>query len=197
MPVDDVYRLTQSLTGWMIPLVLADALPEWSKTLVLDMLLWKWFALVLLFALALGAVIVVVRWVRRRPWDGSLRSYLRHLSTPLAILALTPLLWSFATYQINVTGSAAQVPFYPLEVAFGVAVVWVVWLTASGIAEAVIASPSIGSQSLDAHLIRLAARSIGILATLVLFFRVATDVGVPVYGLVAGAGVGGLPWRWR
>jgi MscS family membrane protein len=45
---------------------------------------------------------------------------------------------------------------------------------------------------LDAHLIRLAARFVGIIAALALIFRVAYQVGVPVYGLVAGAGVGGL-----
>jgi hypothetical protein len=32
----------------------------------------------------------------------------------------------------------------------------------------------------DAHLIRLAARSIGILAALVLLIRAASEVGVPV-----------------
>jgi MscS family membrane protein len=96
------------------------------------------------------------------------------------------------TYQINVTGSAAEASFYLIEVAFGVAVVWVVWLTASRIAEAIIASPQISYQSLDAHLIRLAARSVGILATLTLMFRIGNDVGIPVYGLVAGAGVGGI-----
>jgi MscS family membrane protein len=71
-------------------------------------------------------------------------------------------------------------------------VIWIVWLTASWIAQAIIASPRVGSGSVDAHLIRLAARSVGILATLVLLIRAANDVGVPVYGIVAGAGVSGL-----
>ncbi len=52
--------------------------------------------------------------------------------------------------------------------------------------------PRISSKGLDAHLIRLAARSIGFGAVVVLLFRVAHAVGIPVYGLVAGAGVGGL-----
>ena len=71
-----------------------------------------------------GAAIVVFRWMRRRPWDRSLQSYLRHLTMPLTILALTPLVWSLAAFQINVTCSPAQIPFYPLEVACGVAVAW-------------------------------------------------------------------------
>jgi MscS family membrane protein len=72
------------------------------------------------------------------------------------------------------------------------AFVWIVWLTANWIADAIIHSPKINPESLDAHLIRLAARFVGIIAALMLIFRVANQVGVPVYGLVAGAGVGGL-----
>lgn len=43
-----------------------------------------------------------------------------------------------------------------------------------------------------ANLVRLVARSVGILAVLVLLFCIANDAGIPVYGLVAGAGIGGL-----
>ena len=67
-----------------------------------------------------------------------------------------------------------------------------IWLTASWIAEAVIASPLVSPKSLDANMIRLAGRVTGILAALVLLFRLAHAVGIPVYGLVAGAGVGGI-----
>jgi len=192
MPIKNMYRYTLFLTGWMIPLAWVEALPDWANTPVLGQFLWKWFALLLLFGLAFGAVITVFRWVRRRPWDGSLRSYLRRLSTPVAILVLVPLLRYLSRYQINVSGTAAEVPDYLIEVAYDIAVVWIVWLTVSWIAEAIIASPRVSAKSLDAHLIRLAARSAGILAVFVLLFRVAHDVGIPVYGLIASAGVGGL-----
>ena len=137
-------------------------------------------------------MIAVFRWARRSPWDGSLRSYLRRLSTPLAILVLVPLLRYLSRYQINTTGPVADAPDYLMEVADDVAVVWIVWLTVSWIAQAMIALPRISARSLDAHLIHLAARSAGILAVVVLLFRLAHDIGIPVYGLVAGAGVGGL-----
>jgi small-conductance mechanosensitive channel len=38
----------------------------------------------------------------------------------------------------------------------------------------------------------LAARAAGTLTILVLIFRVGNDLGTPLYGLIAGAGVGGL-----
>ncbi len=157
----------------MIPLAWVEALPDWANTLVLGQDLWKWIALLLLFGLALGAVIMVFRWGRRRPWDGSFRSYLRRMSTPLALLVLAPLLRLLAHQQINVSGAAAAVPDYVVEVACGVAVVWLIWLTASWVAEAILASPRIMPDSLDADLIRLTTRSIDFVAILAFLFRIA------------------------
>ncbi len=94
--------------------------------------------------------------------------------------------------QTSDTASAVALRGYLSEVAKGIALVWVVWLVANGIGANIISSPRINPRSLEANLIRLAARFIGILATLALFFRLVNDLGVPVYGLVAGAGVGGV-----
>jgi MscS family membrane protein len=192
MPSDSIIRTNQLMTGWMIPLAWIEALPGWANTPVLGQVLWKWFAVVLLLGLALAAVILGLRWARRRDWDGSLGVFVRRLSVPLGVLVLALLLRYFFQRQLNLTGAAAGVPDYLIEVAYGIAVVWLVWLTVSWVAEAVIASPRISANSLDAHLIRLTARSVGILVILVLLFRVAGEIGIPVYGLVAGAGVGGL-----
>jgi len=192
MALDEPLQAAQRLTGWMIPIAWVEALPDWANIPILDLLLWKWFALLLLFVLVLGVVIAVLRWSRRGPWDGSLRSYMRRLSAPLLVLILAPIMRYLVRDQVNVTGSAAEVPEYIIGVASAVAVIWAVWLTVSWVAQAIIASPRVGAGSVDAHLIRLAARSIGILAALVLLIRAANEVGVPVYGIVAGAGVSGL-----
>jgi len=192
MPSDDLIRTNQQLTGWMIPMAWVEILPDWAKTPLLGQVLWKWFAVLLLSGLALAAIILVFRWARRRDWGGSLSAYVRRLSVPLVTLALALLLRYLFQSQINLTGTAANVPDYIIEVAYGIAVVWLIWLTASWIAEAIIASPRIHPESLDANILRLAARAVGITVTLVLAFRAAHYVGIPVYGLVAGAGVGGL-----
>ena len=192
MPSDNLVLTDQLLTGWMIPMVWVEVLPGWAKTPVLGQVVWKWFALLLLFGLALGAVIALFRWAGRGDRDGSLGAYVRRLCVPLGALILAAPLRYFFQNQVNLTGAAAGVPDYLIEVTYGVAVVWLIWLTASWIAEAIIASPRISAESLDANLLRLAARAVGTVATLVLAFEVAHRVGIPVYGLVAGAGVGGL-----
>jgi MscS family membrane protein len=192
MPSDNLVRTDQLLTGWMIPMAWVEALPDWAKIPLLGQVLWKWFAMLLLSGLALGAIILVFRWARRRDWDGSLSAYVCHLSAPLVTLVLASLLQIFFQEHLNLTGTAASVPNYIIGVAYGLSLVWLIWLTASWIAEAIIASPRINPESLDANILRLAARAVGITAMLVLAFRAAHYVGIPVYGLVAGAGVGGL-----
>ena len=192
MPIENVYEVNQSFTGWMIPLPWVQALPEWAGRSVSGQMLWKWFALLLLFGLALAAAIGAFRRIPSRPLEGSFGSYLRRLAAPLAILAAAWLFWFLTVTQINVTGAAAQWPDYIMEVAEGVAAVWIVWLTVSWIGEVLVASPRIDPKSLNANLIRLAARSVGFLAVIALLLRAAHDIGVPVYGLVAGAGVSGI-----
>jgi MscS family membrane protein len=176
----------------MIPMVWIEALPEWANRPVFGLVLWKWFAVLLLFALSLAIVIAIFHWSRRKVWDGSLRNYARRLSAPMTILAVTLWLHYFYQNQLNLTGAAAGMPNYLLELVFAVAIVWLVWLTAGWIAESIIASPRIKAKGLDASLLRLAARAVGSIATLALVFELAHRAGMPLYGLVAGAGVGGL-----
>lgn len=194
VPLGDLSRMSQEITGWMIPMAWVETFPDWANTLIFGQVLWKWFAVLLLFGIAIGFVIAVFRWSRRWPRNSSLRSYLRHLSTPLAILVLAPLLDYFCSIQIDTSGISAEAPFYVIEVAKNVALIWLIWLTASWTAEAMIASLGVRLRpgSLDANLIRMASRTIGIIAIIILLFRTAAAVGIPVYGLVAGAGVGGV-----
>jgi MscS family membrane protein len=192
MPAEDTYRTGQRLTGWMIPLAWAEALPDWADTSVLGMLVWKWFAAVLLFALALAATLLVASWARRGSWDGSLSSLARRLVAPFALVVLAYVVRRAVAFQIIATGAAGEGFLSAIEIAQGVALVWVVWITMSWVAEAIIASPRIDDSSLGAHMIRLAARAVGAAAIVVLVFQVGNDLGVPLYGLVAGAGVGGL-----
>jgi MscS family membrane protein len=190
--VENVYRINELITGWMIPLKWTEKLPNWASYAVFGQVVWKWLAILLLFGIVIAAVLFIFKWTQRKTPDSSFLKYLRHLSTPLVILILAQLTGFFATYQINVTGFAVGLPDIFREIANGIAAVWLVWLSAHWIAETIVSSPNINPKSLKANVIRLAARFIGFLAVFVLIFRVAHDIGIPVYGLVAGAGVSGL-----
>jgi MscS family membrane protein len=160
--------------------------------LVFEQVLWKWLALLLLVSIAVLVGLSVFRWSRGRAKDGTLRSYLIRLSTPLTIAALGQLLAWFSDKQLIATGMGEQAMVYLVNLSNGAALVWTLWATATWIADTIIGSPRIQAQSLDAHLIRLAARSLGMLAVVALLFHVANEIGIPAYGLVAGAGVGGI-----
>ncbi|WP_291994620.1 mechanosensitive ion channel family protein [Candidatus Accumulibacter sp. ACC003] len=192
LPGNSAYIASQRLTGWMIALAWVDALPEWANTLVLGQLAWKWLALLLLLAALFTVITVIYRWARQGRWDGSLASCLRRLNAPLLLLGLAYLLGMFATQQINVSGPGGRGFIELIDLLKGVGAVWAVWVTMTWIAEAFIASPTIHSKGLTAHMIRLVARAAGTVTILVLVFRVGNDLGIPLYGLVAGAGVGGL-----
>lgn len=192
IPIKNVYRLNQLVTGWMIPMTWVEALPEWANYALFGQVLWKWVIVLILIGLGLGVVILVYRWTYARARGGFIGSYLRNLFTPLTILIVLPLIRYFTQVQINITGTAVEVTHYVLFLSYGITLVWFVWLTASQVAEVIIASPKVKVESLNASLIRLISRTVGMVAVLVLVIRILTELGVPVYGLVTGAGVGGI-----
>ena len=69
---------------------------------------------------------------------------------------------------------------------------WIFWRIAPVVAEAIIATPRINTESIDAHLIRICTRLLGIVAAAGLLAVGASRLGLPVYGIIAGLGVGGL-----
>lgn len=192
MRIKDVYRINELITGWMVPPSWTEQLPDWANYAVFGQIVWKWIASLLLTTIGLGFIILVYRWSRHNADSGSLSSFLLNMSTPLTILIVLPIVRYIAREQIHVTGMALELSHYLLFVSYGVTLVWVVWLSANHIVEVIIDSPRVKDESLDASLLRLVARSIGVIAILVLVIRILNELGVPVYGLVTGAGVGGI-----
>lgn len=193
IPSKNLLLSIQQITGWMIPVKWVEALPGWSRSLVSDQVLWKWIAEGLLYAVSLGLVLLVFRKTRHLSLDRSFRSYFVRISTPLSLVILSVLVQILIVQQINATGLAAIINSYIVEIAFTIAVVWFILITMSHIAETIITSSSnISDKSLDANLLRLTERTIGTLLIVGIVFRFVQNLGVPVYGLVAGAGVGGV-----
>jgi MscS family membrane protein len=107
-------------------------------------------------------------------------------------LLLTPLALDFANRQLTLTGWVSGGVTLLAEAVTYIALAWISWTGSMAIAEAVIASPRIPDQSLNAQLLRLLARAVGIAVAIAIVFHVSSRLGVPLYGLVAGLGVGGI-----
>ncbi|MGB5224263.1 MAG: mechanosensitive ion channel domain-containing protein, partial [Arenicellales bacterium] len=192
MPIPNVYRLNELVTGWMIPMSWVESLPVWLNHSVNGQVVWKWLVEILLVLLGIGLVIIINRWLQGKKDDNSLGCYLRDLSIPVLILMLMSLIKYLNAEQINVTGAALQVMHYTTFVVAGISIVWIIWLSSNQLAELIIASPKIKNEGLNAAFYRLISRTVGVIAMTVVIFLVLQEFGVPVYGLITGAGVGGI-----
>lgn len=186
------HRIQLEFGGWLIPPGWLEAAPAWAKAAVFGQVVWKWLALGLLLLLAFGVVALLHRWICWGLRERSCRAYLRRLVVPVSVFLIMPLVDYLITYQINVTGAGAWFVVVLIRAVSYLVAIWVTYLVAFAVAEAIIASPKISPESLDAHLLRLAARVVGAGVAIVLLFYGGSQLGVPLYGLVAGLGVGGL-----
>lgn len=180
------------LHGWMIPHGWMDVLPPPLKVPVLDTPAWKVLATSAVLALLVG-ILALWRWViGPRPEEHSPASYLRRLLVPAAIVLAIFSARFLIGHQINPIGVFAEIVEYALALALYIAAAWVAWLAVFVIIEWIIESPKIPDESLDANLLRLLARVLGILVAASIAAYGAQELGLPVLGVLAGLGVGGL-----
>ncbi len=190
--LENIYKLRQMMGGWMIPPWVIDKLPGWLMILIFGQALWKLFSLTILTILVVATLLPIFRWAHRGSQERTFGSYLRRLALPMSILVIAPLVRYLAVEQINLTGAFEYGANIIAAAVSYLTVGWGAWLIALGIAEAIITSPRISDESFDAHLLRMAARVFGIITFFVLFLHGANRVGVPLLGLITGAGVFGL-----
>ena len=117
---------------------------------------------------------------------------LAQFAMPVSVLAATPAVAYLALVQLNLIGGVGSAIELAANAVMFLAGAWMAWRLAPVVAEAIIASPTIAPESIDAHLIRVGARLLGIVGAMALLAVGADRLGVPVYGIVAGLGVGGL-----
>ena len=180
-----------SLNGWMVSSHTIEGFPDWLKRSVYQQAVWKWIALALVLTLTVVVVVITHHLVQRRLSGRSAETYLRRLVTPL-ILLLTPLVLDMANQQLTLTGWISGGVTWLAEAVTYVALAWIAWTGSIALAEAIIASPRIPDKSLNAHLLRLIARFIGLIGFVLIILYVSSQLGAPLYGLVAGLGVGGI-----
>jgi MscS family membrane protein len=193
VPLKNYAAMRSYLTmhGWMISSRAIEGFPGWLKRSVYEQAVWKWIALAMLTAMTAVVVVIVHRLARRRLSGGSAGANLRRLVTPLTLL-LMPLVLNLANRQLSLLGWISGGITLVAEALIYFALAWITWTVSMVVAEAVIASPRIPDQSLNAHLLRIAARTVSIVVVIGIILYVSNRLGVPLYGLVAGLGVGGL-----
>ncbi len=194
---EDLYRFYTLTPGGLLPpkwyFWLRD-LPHWAQEpIFLGHALWQLVGIVLVIVILFGGWWLVVHLLKRRVAAAAAsRRFLPRLVPPLLLNCVALLAKWLIVNQINVSGRVLLVASTVLQGITYLAAAWVAYLICAGIGEQIAASSRIDRASIDASLIRVAARVVGIAAAVTIIFVGATDIGLPVYGIIAGLGVGGL-----
>lgn len=192
VPLENLHEVLSTSGGWMFPYASIRALPSWLRAPLADHAVWKWIGL----ALTLG-VYALVLWLAYRAsqlggGDHPLRKALPQLGLPVAVLVATSVAAYFALMQIYLGGGVASAVELAATAIMFITGAWTSWRFATVAAETIISSPNIGPKSMDAHMIRVCARLLGIVGGAVFLALGADRLGIPLYGIIAGLGVGGL-----
>ncbi len=189
--VRDGYALIRTHPGWWIPLSWVKGLPRWARSDWLGQAAWQWIAFGLVLAISVTAVGAVHRWAVRQPRDDSARSHLSRMAVPASILLFAIVLNEVVLGQIGILAASANVVRLGASGAMVLAAAWIA-LLAGGAAGQSLISSRVNPLSVDAHLVRIAARLVSLVAAVLIVVEGARLLGLPVVGLVAGLGVGGL-----
>lgn len=193
---EDVYEFYSQSPGRLLPPFWYEYIrngPSQLNISIGDQAVWQWLALVLVTLFAVGAMALLVRWHWRRPMPADLSlAALRHAILPIALIAIATLFLAAINDLINLTGYAYQVSEGAGRILRTLGMAWLAVMVCNIVAELIIKSPSIRANSLDAHLLRAALRVLGLALGVILLSRTATALGMPLLGILAGLGVGGL-----
>lgn len=192
VPIAGLDEILVSAGGWMLPYPYIQALPGWLRVPVAGDALWKWIALVLLLGVSVWFLVLVSRFSHRCDGKQRFRAALAQVTLPAVVLLGTPGLAYLTLVQINLHGATGGAIEMMAEAATYLSAAWIAWRLAPVVAEAVIVSPRIPTESIDASLIRIFTRLLGLGVGAALLAMGADRLGIPVYGVVAGFGVGGI-----
>jgi MscS family membrane protein len=173
-------------------LKLAEVMPSWFKDEVGGMLVWQWFGLLLLAAI-LAAGVGAAAWIGRR-WQAS--RWLGHRAAPFLLpLALTSVPFVgrvFMARLFQLPGQPALVMRLVFSIVGHVGLMWLVAVLLLRSGEVVVRIWFRDARPLKKQLVRVIFRIATIVVVTIIGLRAAQSLGVPVAGLIAGLGVGGL-----
>ncbi|MCX6917541.1 MAG: mechanosensitive ion channel family protein [Verrucomicrobia bacterium] len=192
VPLENMREIVIRGGGWLVPYAWVKAMPAWLRSPLTGQAAWKWLALTLILGFFALLLRLAYRLSRRGSNEHPFRRALAQMALPAFFIIATPAVAYLALVQINLRGSAANALELVATAVIYLAGAWISWRLAPVVAEAAIASPHIPTDSVDAHLIRICTRLLGMVAGAVLLAMGADRLGIPVYGIVAGLGVGGL-----
>ena len=192
----DYYQHFVMLPGLSTPIWLYQYvldLPEWMLTLYAEQALWQWAALVILTALVGGLIAAIIGREMRRPQSVSnVSRSLQRLLPPIVVLFLLSVYLWLVDNAVNLTGGVLNIVEVTVAVLEALTLAVTAVLAFNSLAALIISTPRLKKESLDASLIRLVMRIVGVAVAGYILYVAAAEIGVPLYGILAGIGVGSL-----
>ena len=171
---------------------LVEVMPPWFRAKIGGMLAWQWFGLALL-VLLVALAFLAAAWLSRR-WRGSrlpghlLASYL----VPLAIIA-SPFAVRFMIGRIfQLPGAPALIVRLVFSIVGYLGLAWLVALLLTRFGDLIVKVWFRDARPLKKQLVKVMFRIATIVVVTVIAVMAMQRLGVPVAGLIAGVGVGGL-----
>ncbi len=192
LPIISWHQAIPQWTGPMIPAAILRIVPQSLRNFWLDTPKWKVMAVVLISTLAALLLFVFHRAINRREIENRVGVLLRRALTPIAILVVVLSLKNFINHQIFVSGTFSNMVSDTATILINAAAVWLLWLIVLAIFERIVQVKDIPEDSFDAHLWRIGARTIATVLSVVIIGNAAQNLGLPLYSVVAGLGIGGL-----
>ena len=185
-------RTIPQITGPMVPAAVLSAIPNNLKRLWLDTPRWKVLTVLVLAAVSVIVLVHLHRVLNRGEVSNRLRFLLRRALTPIATLIVVRALDYIIEFEINVSGTFSAIVDATMTVVTYAAAIWLFWLIVLAIFELIILSRNIPEGSFDRELWRVGARTLGFAGSIIIIGAGAQQLGLPLYSVVAGLGIGGL-----
>jgi len=191
LPVRSWTHTFPQWTGPMIPAGTVLAMPPMLREFVLDTPVWKIIAIVIVTAV-LAAGIGLIHWLVAGPGGRSTLAILRRSVTPILMLAAVAWMGPFLQFQIYPSGAFAAATKVAMVVVWYAAWVWLAWLAIKALFAAIMRMRGIDEEGFNADLWRLASTVVALLVSVIIVGDGATQLGLPVFSVLAGLGIGGL-----
>lgn len=188
----DIYDFYSQSPGHLLPpkwFSLIEALPESLRIEFKGQAVWQWIGLVLVLGIAVSGVLGVRGLARGVGQGGGATSLPANVVVPVAVAVAALFVRYMADNQINLTGRVNDAVEQAAQGIAYLAMIWGVLKLSNALAGRLTFTRS---ESIDAHLARAAVRIAGIAVALGLLIYGASYLGIPLAGLLAGLGVGGL-----
>ncbi len=175
--------------------VWVEQLPDWFRHRVFELAVWQWTGLLLAMCAGLGLMAIVYRIGRIRSGRIRERGALRYWGTLVfAVVAmLVPLAFKYVVWEyLTIRGSTLYIVNFIADLVFLLSLIVVIIAITNRLADSVVAVRTVQADGLDASLIRILCRMLGIIAAIVVFLEGGRYLGFPLATLLASAGIGGL-----